>query len=213
VKWPDYNSDLARRDGSWNDVGGLVSNKGMATLTARSVRVWLPLGQLAITGALTVSNLLRPDSLSNPSWVYPDKQFCDGLNAPASLVRYFIEKATDKWFPSFLWFNFILSFVVYFGVVALTWYFLGAEIDGRSPDRVSVLTPKTYVRSLADALLVLMGTTLAVLGQLVRHQFGGQPSTYSNLVSVPYFVWATILIAFYGHDFWFDRIHKRTAAK
>jgi hypothetical protein len=145
--------------------------------------------------------------------VYPDKQFCDGLNAPATLVRYFIEKAVDKFFPSFLWFNFVLSFVVYFAVVGLTWYFLGAEIDGRNPDRVSALTSRTWSRSFADVLLVLIGTTLAVVGQLVRHQFGGKPSPYSNLVAVPYFVWATILIVFYGHDLWFDRIQRRTSAK
>ena len=173
----------------------------MALNSARLVRVWLPLGQLIIAAGLTTRNLLRPEHMSSPTWVYPDKQFCDGINAPASLIRFLAVVALPR-------FAFPFTIAVYFTAVAFTWYLVSLEISGRSPGWTSVLTAKSGERGWADVLLILVGATLAVLGVGVRHQFAGV-STYSNLVAIPYFLWATSIVTFYGHDLWVHRSRKR----
>ena len=100
----------------------------MALVSVRSVRVWLPLGQLLVAAGLTTRNLLRPEHISSPTWLYPDKQFCDGLNAPASLIRLFSVIALHR-FP---WaFTFAFTMVVYFAAVGFTWYLVSLEISGR----------------------------------------------------------------------------------
>ena len=164
--------------------------------------VWLPLVQLAIAIALTTSNLLRQNSKGNPSWVAPDRQICDGLNAPATVIRYCLLKISDRWFPDigYRWLDFVIETAIFFALIGFLWYLVSVEISGKNRDKLSVLTAKTGMRALADIVLLAFGITLVLIGQLVRVQFGGSPSPYSNFVSIPYFVWGIVLSLFYGHD-------------
>jgi hypothetical protein len=166
------------------------------------LRVWLPLAQLAAAIALTGSNFLRRDRIENPSWTALDRQVCDGLNAPAALIRFCMLKVVHLRAPYLFWPDFILETVLYFGLIGLLWYFVAVEISERSREKLSALTSKTGMRTASDVVLIAFGAGLAGFGQLVRHQFGGVPDTHSNLIAVPYFVWAIALIVFYGHDLW-----------
>jgi hypothetical protein len=95
---------------------------GFRRQTVRSrLRVWLPIVQLAIAIALITSNRLQ-DRLESPSWIKPDRQICDGLNAPASLVRFCLLKVADREFQSIRWIDSILETVVYFALVWTLWY-------------------------------------------------------------------------------------------
>jgi hypothetical protein len=162
-----------------------------------NLRVVLPLIQVSGAVALTTSNLLRHNSIRNPSWIAPDAQFCDGLNAPATLIRFCIGKLADKWIFGYRPFELVLRTVVYFALVGILWYIVGIELGGKG---LSVLTPKTGVRRAADFLAVGLGFAVVFIALLVRRQFG-PVTTYSNLVSTPYFVWGAIIIGFYAHDF------------
>ncbi|HET6179304.1 MAG TPA: hypothetical protein VFE61_20410 [Candidatus Sulfotelmatobacter sp.] len=174
------------------------------------LRVWLPIVQLAIAIALITSNRLQ-DRLESPSWIKPDRQICDGLNAPASLVRFCLLKVADREFQSIRWIDSILETVVYFALVWTLWYLVSIEISGRNRKGPSALGHEYYgpnLRTAIDVRLIAFGGALAVVGQLVRHQFGGLPDLYANLVSVPYFLWAIVIVAFYGRDLWVYRSRK-----
>jgi hypothetical protein len=161
-----------------------------------TIRFVLPLVQVVVAVVLTASNFLRPDTIGDPSWRALDIQFCDGLNAPAALMKFCLMKLSDKWLPGHYPFELSLRTIVYFVLVGLTWYAVGLEIGGNGQ---SVLTPKTGMRSVADVLAIIFGATLGVAGFLVRRQFG-YVSTYSNLVALPYFIWGAAVAVFYGHD-------------
>jgi hypothetical protein len=143
----------------------------------------LPLVQVAVAVALTTSNRLGPFSIADPTWTKPDRQFCDGLNAPAALIRFFLIRFADIWFPLYYPIEFVLETVVFFLLVGLLWYLVSIEIGGKGQ---SVLTPKTGIRRAADVLAIIFGAVLAVLGLFVRGQFG-VVTAYSNLVAVPTF--------------------------
>jgi len=110
---------------------------------------------------------------------------------------------------SVTWIDFIIETVVYFALVWLLWYLVSIEISGRNRKGMSALTSTTRIRTEIDVLLIAFGAALAVVGQAVRHQFGGRPDLYANLVAVPYFIWAIVLTAFYGHDLWVYRKARR----
>jgi hypothetical protein len=173
------------------------------------LRVWLPLVQLAVAIALTTSKFLRLNRIENPSWIAPDRQICDALNAPAALVRFFLLKFAVRAFTRPSRVDFILETIVYFALVGVLWFFVAVEINARNREKLSALTAKTGIRTAADVVLIAFGAGLTVLGQLVRHQFGGIPDTYSNLIAVPYFIWAIVIVVFYGHDLWATRVTGR----
>ena len=175
------------------------------------LRVWLPTVQLAIAISLTTSNLLRQNRISNPSWIKPDKQICDGLNAPATLVRICLLKLSERLFTRVAWLDFIIETIVYLAFVALLWYFVSVEIGDRNHEKVSALTARLGPRTAVDLLLIAFGAALAVVGQLVRHQFGGTPDLYSNLLAIPYFMWAAVIAVFYGMDLCVFQSQKRKA--
>jgi len=154
--------------------------------------------QTAVAIALTTSNRLRPLSVQNPSWTAPDKQFCDGLNAPAALIRALLLRLSDSWLPAYYPIQFVTETFVYFFLVGLLWYLVSIELRGNGQ---SVLTSKTRARKAADSLTILFGIVLCILGVLVRGQFGAV-TTYSNFVAMPYYVWGLAIIGFYGHDLW-----------
>jgi|SRR5579859_951887 len=171
--------------------------------------ILLPFVQTAVAIVLTTSNRLRPLSVQNPSWTAPDKQFCDGLNAPAALIRVLLLRLADSWFPAYYPIQFVTETIVYFFLVGLLWYLMSLELRGNGQ---SVLTSKTRVRKTVDGLIILFGIALCILGVLVRGQFGAV-STYSNFVAIPYYIWGLAMIGFYGHDLWasFSTARPQTA--
>lgn len=174
------------------------------------LRVWLPVVQLAIAIVLITGNRLR-DRIEDPSWIKPDRQICDGLNAPASVVRFCLLRVADRELQSVAWIDFTLETIVYFALVWLLWYFVSIEVSGRNGKRPNALTRTTTMRAAIDVPLIVFGAALAVYGQLVRHQFGGRPDVYANLVSVPYFIWAIVLVTFYAYDLWAYSQSRRQA--
>lgn len=92
---------------------------------------------------------------------------------------------------------------VYLVVIALLWYVVSLELEPGAQRRSSKVTPSLGSRRVADFLIIFYGLALGIVGELVRHQFGGV-SLYSNLVSVPYFLWMIVLVGFYGRDLWLD---------
>jgi hypothetical protein len=167
--------------------------------------VLLPVVQLGVAITLISSNRFRHDSIENPSWVAPDRQVCDGLNAPAAVIRMLLVKLCDYLFTRQAWLISVLETIVFCVLVALLWYLVAIEISSMIRDGRSALTSTSGMRAVADVLLITFGISLAVAGGLVRHQFGGRPDIYANLVAAPYFVWALIIVAFYGYDLWAPR--------
>lgn len=161
-------------------------------------RFVLPVVQIAVAVGLTTSNRLRPVSTENPTWTAPDKQFCNGLNAPATLIRVFLTGLTDKWLFGYYPIEFILETIIYFVLVGLLWYIVSIETAGKGR---SVLATKIGCRRSVDILAIIFGIVLAVVGIFVRGQFG-IVSAYSNLVAIPYYVWGIAVVVFYGHDLW-----------
>ena len=163
-----------------------------------NTRFLLPLIQTAIATVLITANRLRPASFQNPRWVAPERQFCDGLNAPAALVRTVIERLVETRFVLDNRLEFVSETIVYVVLIALLWYLVGIEVAGKGK---SVLTPKTGFKRAADGIAIFFGTAVALVGLLVVGQFGS-PTVYSNLVAIPYYIWGIAIAVFYGHDLW-----------
>jgi len=168
------------------------------------LRTWLPLLQVLIAAALITSNLLRPDPLSSPSFRAPDRQFCDALNAPVVLVRYCWLRFAFREFPQLYegWAGVIVENVVYLGLVGLLWYLVSIEIGGRREGKLSVIAGKTGVRTVCDLTFVAFGISLGFISIFGNPGFG----TYYGLFAVPYFIWAGVIIVFYGRDLW---VHQK----
>jgi hypothetical protein len=122
-------------------------------------RFVLPLIQVVVAIVLTTSNFLRPDTIGRPSWTAPDTQFCDALNAPAALVRFFLLRIADRIFPRYYPVEFVLETIIYFALVGLLWYAVSVEIDAKGQ---SILAPATRARGTTDVLAMLFGIKLAV---------------------------------------------------
>ena len=159
-------------------------------------RFILPPVQVAFAIGLTASNFLRPDLIGGPSWTAPDRQFCDALKGPATLVRFFLLRIAARIFPRYYPVEFVLETIIYFALVGLLWYAVSVEIDAKGQ---SILAPATGARGTTDVLAMLFGVVLMVLGFLVRRQFG-LVNLYSNLVAIPYFIWGAVIAMFYGID-------------
>ena len=161
-------------------------------------RILLPLIQTALAIVLTISNHTRPFSVERPTWTAPDKQFCDGVNAPAALLRFLVVRVIDSLFPQYYSVEVVLETVIFLVLIGLLWYAVAIEFEGNGN---SVLTPRMRMRRTADAAMMLFGTLLGVVGLIVRGQFGAI-TIYSNIVAIPYYLWALAIIGFYGHDLW-----------
>lgn len=172
----------------------------------RRLRFILPFVMVMVTIAMTISNFsrpggyLRPWSRNTSSWEAPDRQICDGLNAPATLIRTLLLKCADTWLhdPQA---DFMLETIVYFSLVGVLWYLVAIKISPSSLGWGGSLTFKVEVRKSIDVIFILFGLALGVCAWFVRHQFG-HTTLYSSLISLPYLVWALILIFFYGKDLW-----------
>lgn len=157
------------------------------------IRLLLPLCQVVLAVALDTSNRRRPGT---SAWEAPDRQFCDALNAPAALVRYFLVAFTDRWFPSPQT-HYAVETIIYFLLVGVLWYTVSLEIGGTGR---SVVTRATGIRLTTDVFAVAFGAALGFAGAEVRYQFGHPATTYSDLVSIPYFIWSVAIMVFYGRD-------------
>jgi hypothetical protein len=169
--------------------------------------VFLPIVQVVLAICLTMSNHFRAIHIGSPPWEAPDSQLCDGLNAPAAEVRFWLLQGLLKCLPRDLFVvDIALCTVVYFALIALLWYLVSLEIRGRSQPRSSAFTFSLRWRSLADVFLVCFGGLIGYSGELVRrHTPGLYGPTYWTLVSVPYFLWAAVLVVFYGRDLWLSQ--------
>ena len=126
---------------------------------------------------------------------------CDGLNAPVAVVRFWILQVGFKWFVFHPWFAFVVENIVYFGLVAFLWYLVSLEIIGWEQKRGSVLTARMPARRLADIFAIAFALVIAFFGEQVRRQTPGiYGTTYWNAVSIPYFIWAIVLVLFFGRD-------------
>lgn len=172
-----------------------VGEQGMR----RTLRLWLPIVQVLLAVTLTGSNFIRQHSTQTASWRDPDRQFCDALNAPAALVRFFLLKGVDYWLPNHSWIDFSIETIVYFGLVGLLWYSVGIELGGSEGRKPSALVSRIRLGGLADAVLVCFGLCIALTSLLVLRQFGAVTS-YPIILSIPYFVWGAALVLFYARD-------------
>lgn len=178
------------------------------------MRLVLPLAQVAIAIILKTHNFLGPDPLVHPAWQRADNQFCNGLNAPATLVRELLGRTAARlecllWIPAGLrsatpccWgylsypVDLALDTIVYFGLVWLVWYGVSVEIRGGGQ---SVLASKTRMRAVADALAIVFSVAMVAYGLEIRSGFRA-PSAYWNVVAVPYYIWGVSVMIFYGRD-------------
>jgi hypothetical protein len=175
------------------------------------LRFTLPSVLAAIAIAVTMSIFSRPES---ETYVYMnnfDLQLGFALNAPATALRYCLERLAMQFCPATYQGNPwtgcyplapIFETVVYFGLVWLLWYAVALEVAGRGQ---STLTPRTGRRGLADTLSVLFGAFVGVFGVLSSNPMGSP--VRSLLVGVTYLLWALAIIVFYGRDLW---VHFRT---
>jgi hypothetical protein len=162
------------------------------------IRIALPLVQVVVASALIAANFQRPDTLLSPSWNKPEIQICHGLNAPAALAIHLLREAAYRCVPNPHQVELVLDTIVYVALVWVTWFIVGVQIERRlrSPG-----TGKASLRGVTDLVAITIGTAIGVVGLLVRHQFGAVTS-YSTLLSVPYFLWCAAIVTFYGHDLW-----------
>ncbi len=162
----------------------------------RRIRLLLPLAQVLLAVVLVWSNFHQPASFGDPSWAKPDRQFCDGLNAPATLIRSFLVAVSDRWWPGNNTVNVFLETFVFFCLVGLVWYLASVEIGGSGR---SVLTQRTGFRRAADLFAILFGVAIGVAGSLHSANLGTL-AAYRRLVAIPYLAWAALIVTFYGRD-------------
>lgn len=161
------------------------------------VRLVLPLIQVALAAALIASNSLRPNHVWDPAFTKPDWQFCRGLNAPAFLLAELPVHIAEI-LP---WGNYqqvlIVQAIIRLSFVWLVWYAVSIEIGGGGQ---SVLSCKTPIRGVIDALAAIFGAIVGLGGGFLTRHIGG--TNYARLVWVPHLIWAVAIMGFYGHDLW-----------
>lgn len=165
------------------------------------LKISLPMIQILVAVVLLTSNYLRPvNTPHNPSWTAPDRQFCDGLNAPAALVKNLLLVIVHRElpFPYSDWVGLLVETVVYLGLIGLLWYIVAVEVEGGTRRPASGSNARTGVRPIADSLMIAFGITLAI-ATTISHRGAG---TYYGLFGILHLFWAVVIGAFYGHDLW-----------
>jgi hypothetical protein len=166
----------------------------------RKIRTILPMVQVAIAAALIISNLSRPDTWEDPAWTHLDIQYCWALNSPAAAIAYLQRVGMYDLLKDPYPLLKIVNLGIFFPLVWLLWYAVGIEIGGRG---LSVLTPKTGYRRLADALAMAFG--LFGFGVLISADKAAGQIIYwpywDGIVPV-HLMWALAIVGFYGHDLW-----------
>jgi hypothetical protein len=179
----------------------------------KMTRFLLPLVQVALAVVLTIPEYFRPESSEHPLKEKLNLQLGFALNAPAATLRYFLERFAMLFCPERYMtgtftgcfpLQFVFETIVYFGLVALLWHFVILE-SGRQE---SVITSKTRMRKVVDALGILFGALVGAFGVMISHQIGSPINSF--VVGIMYVIWSLTIMVFYGRDFW---LHFRLDAK
>lgn len=173
-------------------------------------RFILPVVQTSLAAALEANDYVRGYTAMDPLWRFAI-QICFGLNAPASIMN----KVMFRYLPDWLPWNAVISWsthLSFFPLLILAWYCVGYEIDFRERHRVSALAPKLRLRWAVDVVLICLGLTLGGWAVLIRREFVHEFGLRGNVLSIPYFVWAVVLVSFYTWDLW-DAIFKRAGGR
>jgi hypothetical protein len=162
------------------------------------IRFILPLLQLAVVVCLKVSNSLRPDTPESPSWYKPDIQVCHALNAPVGVCTDWMVQLAYRWLPDPFSMELFIHWVVYLALVWALWYVVSLESTGGG---LSLVAPKTGARRVADIAAIGLGIALGTYGSLIWSSPRALDA-YWMILSIPYFMWAAVIVIFYSHDLW-----------
>ena len=161
-------------------------------------RLILPTVQLAVAVCLMISN---HTSHEDWAWTHADLQYCYALNSPVAAIVHLQRESTYELLKWHYPLNVIVNFGILFALVWLLWYAVSIEIGGKG---LSVLTPKTGFRRLADLLAIAFGAA-GYASLLYADQASAQiiytPALYPILGPL-HLIWALAIIGFYCHDFW-----------
>jgi hypothetical protein len=159
---------------------------------------------MAVAIAWWASFYCAPISFNWPAWSAPVGQFLIGLNAPAEQIKVYLTRLVWIWSDSNYPNVYIVKTIVFFPLVGLLWYAVSFEAGGKGK---SVLTPRTRVRRLADALAGVFGVVLVTTACRIHRRDGYLVSLrghigYPDLTAVLFLIWGVVIAAFYGHDLW-----------
>lgn len=163
------------------------------------IRIILPTVQVLIAAALIACNEHRPaptgeDTIGDSRDFALDIQSCWALNAPAAMIARIQRAATHD----LLWTHYPLDVVVDLGVlfllVWLLWYAVAVEITGRG---LSVLSPRTGIRRVADVLAIILGAFVVPYADRVTMDV---LAPYQKVLACVYLLWTLAIIGFYGRD-------------
>jgi hypothetical protein len=162
------------------------------------IRFILPLVQVIIAAALIISNSVRPeppaDTIPSPKRGMLDIQYCLALNSPAAMIAAIQIEATHDLLWNYYPLYPIVNLTFFLSLVWLLWYAVSIEIGGKG---LSVLTPKTGFRRVADTLAISLG-----IGVVIYADIAPAHILYKKFVSPVHLLWALTIIGFYGHDLW-----------
>jgi hypothetical protein len=165
-------------------------------------RVILPTVQVVIAAALVVSNSRRPDTMAYWRSTHLDIQYCWALNSPAAMIAHIQREATYELLQWHYPINRIIDWGIFLSLVWLLWYAVSIETGGKG---LSVLTPKTGIRRVADVLAIAFGACLVVYADFVTRSVYHQ-----TRISSVHLIWVLAIVGFYGHDLWASFRTKRT---
>jgi hypothetical protein len=158
---------------------------------SKRIQFVLPFVQVALAVALMSHNLIGKESSAHPKWRHADWQICLALNAPASVLADYPADIAYRWFGSHYPLNTIVEWIVRLSLIWSLWFCVAIELRGKGQ---SILAPKTRMRRAADLMAIAFGLVVGNIGIVVGGQFG--------LLSLPYLIWALVIVGFYGHDLW-----------
>ena len=167
-------------------------------ISATTRRV-VPVIQVALASGCIARNLLRADTLEDPAWTHLEMQYCWALNAPATAMAYLQREAMHpllKNYPA----SALIDQGVFLLLVWLLWHVVCVELGGQGR---SVLSARTGFRRLADCLGIAIGISsfiVVVSSDRAAAQIIYTP--YQIEMGSLFFVWALVIVAFYGHDLW-----------
>jgi hypothetical protein len=168
---------------------------------SKKLKLWLPLVQVLIAVVLVMMNARRPHTWGNPTWKELDIQLCHALNAPATVVLLFPYLISQSFGGSYYLVNWAVDKLIYFALVWLLWYMFSVRVTG---GRIGAPIAKSGLRRATSTLASLFGVGVGVYALIVMTQFGGVEflglTDYGLLLSVPYLVWAVIIVKFYSRD-------------
>jgi len=166
--------------------------------TRKRILTILPVVQVIIAMGLFASYLHRPeprgDTLPAGGDTGLDIQYCWAVNSPAAMVAQLQRRFTNGWLRNQYPLDLIVDVTVFLSLVWLLWYAVAVEIGGKG---LSVLTPRTGHRRIADVVVIALGAYLVVYADRITL------SVYHQTWVTPvHLVWIIAIVGFYGHDLW-----------